>query len=66
LTLLLPVATASVERVFSAMKVVKSNLCNKMGGKWLNDRLVTYIERNVLLTISNDVILAHFQYSLRF
>jgi hypothetical protein len=31
LTLLLLVATASVERVFSAMKVVKSNLCNKMG-----------------------------------
>jgi predicted transcriptional regulator len=26
-----------------------------------NDRLVTYIERDVLLTINNDVILAHFQ-----
>jgi hypothetical protein len=61
LALLLPVATASVERVFSAMKVVKSNLCNKMGDEWLNDRLVTYIERDVLLTINNDVILAHFQ-----
>ncbi|AES86815.1 hypothetical protein MTR_4g015110 [Medicago truncatula] len=43
LTLLLPVAIASVERVFSDMKVVKSNLCNKMGDQWLNDRLVTYI-----------------------
>jgi len=31
LTLLLPVTTTSVEHVFSAMKVVKSNLCNKMG-----------------------------------
>jgi hypothetical protein len=61
LALLLPVATASVERVFSAMKVVKSNLCNKIGDEWLNDRLVTYIERDVLLTINNDVILAHFQ-----
>jgi hypothetical protein len=61
LTLLLSVATASVERVFSAMKVVKSSLCNKMGDQWLNDRLVTYIERDVLLTISNDVVLAHFQ-----
>jgi len=30
LALLLPVATASVERVFSDMKVVKSNQCNKM------------------------------------
>jgi len=31
LALFLPVATASVKRVFSAIKVVKSNLCNKMG-----------------------------------
>jgi hypothetical protein len=46
------VATASVERVFLAMKVGKSNLCNKMGNQWLRD---------VLLTISNDVILSHFQ-----
>jgi len=33
LALLLPVATASVERIFSAMKVVESNLCNKMDDK---------------------------------
>ena len=43
LTLLLPIATAtaSVEHVFSGMKVVKSNLCSKMDDQWLNDRLVT-------------------------
>jgi len=45
LALLLPVATASVKRVFSPMKVVKSNLCNKMYDQCLNDRIVTYIER---------------------
>jgi len=28
---------SSVEHVFSAMKVVKSNLCNKMSDQWLND-----------------------------
>ena len=61
MTLLLPVARASVEHVFSVMKVVKSNICNKMGNQWINELLVTYIERNVLLTISNDVILSHFQ-----
>jgi len=61
LALLLPVATASVERVFSTIKVVKSNLCNKMGDQWLNDRLVTYIERDFLLTINNDIFLSHFQ-----
>ena len=61
LALLLLVATANVERVFSAMKVVKSKLSNKTNDQWLNDRLVTYIERDVLLRISNAVILAHFQ-----
>ena len=61
LVLLLPVATASVECVFSAMKVVKSKLSNKMDDQWLNDRLVTYIEIDVLLTISIVVILARFQ-----
>ena len=43
LTLILPVATASVERVFSAMNVVKSRLRNKMRDQWMNDLLVTYI-----------------------
>jgi len=43
LALLLPVATASIERVFSEIKVVKSNLCNKMGDQWLNICLITYI-----------------------
>ncbi|AES77487.1 hypothetical protein MTR_7g011160 [Medicago truncatula] len=46
---------------FSDMKVVKSNLHNKMDDQWLNDRLVAYIESDFLLTISNDVILGHFQ-----
>jgi len=43
------------------MKYVKTRLINKMGDQWLNNCLVTYIERDVLKTISNDVILAHFQ-----
>jgi len=41
LALLLLVATASVEHVFSDMKVV--NLCNKMSDQWLDVCLVTYI-----------------------
>ncbi|XP_022889258.1 zinc finger MYM-type protein 1-like [Olea europaea var. sylvestris] len=39
LALILPVATASVERVFSAMNLIKSDLRNKMGDIWLNDNL---------------------------
>ncbi|GAV78766.1 Dimer_Tnp_hAT domain-containing protein [Cephalotus follicularis] len=35
--LILPVATATVERVFSAMKIVKNRLRNRMGDEWMND-----------------------------
>jgi hypothetical protein len=47
LALLLLVATATVERAFSAMKVVKTELRNKMTNGWLNDLMVCYIEREI-------------------
>lgn len=37
LVLLLPVATATVARVFSAMKIIKNRLRNKMSDEWIND-----------------------------
>ncbi|XP_025630197.1 uncharacterized protein [Arachis hypogaea] len=40
LALILPVATASVERTFSTMNIIKSRLRNRMGDEWLNDCLV--------------------------
>ncbi|XP_042453523.1 uncharacterized protein LOC122038038 [Zingiber officinale] len=40
MTLVLPVATASVEIVFSAMKMIKTDLRNRMGDEWMNDSLV--------------------------
>ncbi|XP_039123378.1 uncharacterized protein LOC120259998 [Dioscorea cayenensis subsp. rotundata] len=57
LALVLPVATASVERMFSAMNIVKADLRNKMGDEWMNDSLVVYIEREVFATIDNEAIL---------
>jgi hypothetical protein len=42
------------------MNLVKGTLCNKMSDQWLNDRLVTYIERDIFVTIDKDIILAHF------
>ncbi|XP_028091367.1 uncharacterized protein LOC114291705 [Camellia sinensis] len=45
LTLILPIATAIVERVFLAMNIVKNRLRNQMGDKWMNDSLVVYFER---------------------
>ena len=43
LVLLLPVATISVERVFSAIVLVKTKLKNKMGESLLDDCLLTFI-----------------------
>ncbi|XP_028091965.1 uncharacterized protein LOC114292255 [Camellia sinensis] len=47
LALILPVATATVERVFSAMNIVKNWLRNRTGDEWMNDSLIVYIERAV-------------------
>ena len=47
LVLPLPVATATVERVFSAMVIVKTKLRNKMGDSLFDDYcLVILIERS--------------------
>lgn len=48
LALALLVATTSVERAFSTMNFVKSQLCNKVSDEWLNDLLVTFIKKDVL------------------
>ena len=61
LVLVLPVATATVERAFSAMNIVKTDLRNKMGDDFLTDCLVCYIEKDVFRSIDNEVIIQHFQ-----
>ena len=61
LVLILHVATTSVERVFSAMNHVKNKLTNNMGEQYLNDCLVTYIEREFFLQVSDDAVINRFQ-----
>ncbi|XP_016496605.2 uncharacterized protein LOC107815518 [Nicotiana tabacum] len=61
LTLILPVATATVERAFSSMKQIKNEERNSMGDQYLNDCLICYIERDVFTNVSNDVIIDRFQ-----
>ncbi|EEC80664.1 hypothetical protein OsI_23069 [Oryza sativa Indica Group] len=45
LVLVLPVATATVERCFSAMKIVKSELRNRMSDDYLSHSLIRYVEK---------------------
>lgn len=61
LALTLPVATATVERVFSAMNIIKTDLRNRMGNPFLNDCLVCYVEKNIFKTLADEDILHYFQ-----
>ena len=61
LVLTFPVATAIVERSFSAMKYIKNELRNRMGDQWINDCLIVYIERDVACSIDNETIMQLFQ-----
>jgi hypothetical protein len=61
LSLLLLVATVTVEIVFSIMHIVKSRLRNRMRDKWMNDNLVVYIEKDIFDKIDNEAIMKRFQ-----
>ncbi|XP_074378278.1 uncharacterized protein LOC141719800 [Apium graveolens] len=61
LSLILPVATATVERCFSAMKLVKSDLRNRIGDDFLNDCLISAIEKEALAEVTNEDIIDRFQ-----
>ncbi|XP_071911753.1 uncharacterized protein [Coffea arabica] len=60
LVLTLPVSTATTERAFSIMKIIKTNLRNKMEDNFLNDCLTVYIEKEVAEKFSSDSIIDEF------
>jgi hypothetical protein len=61
LILILPVATASVERIFSAMSIIKTDLRSKMGDEWLNDLMICYCEKEIFRLIDIEKIKKRFQ-----
>lgn len=60
LVLVLPVATASVKKVFSVINYVKNELRNKIGDQYLNDCLVTFFEREFFLQVKDKDIINRF------
>jgi len=60
LVLILPVATASVERAFSAMNSVKNKSRNRLSDNVLDAILCTYIEREIFSKVNEDDILETF------
>ena len=61
LVLILLVATTTVERTFSTMNIIKNRLRNQIGDQWMNDCLVTYIEKNIFKIIKCEEIMQRFQ-----
>ena len=61
LALILLVITATVERAFSTMNIIKNRLCNQIRDQWMNDCLVTYIEKDIFKTIKCEEIMQLFQ-----
>ncbi|GKE10557.1 zinc finger MYM-type protein 1-like protein [Tanacetum coccineum] len=61
LALVLPVATTIVERCFSTMKLIKSDLRNRMGDRFLNHALVCSIEKEIFINVKNEDVMKRFQ-----
>uniref|UniRef100_A0A0D3CE59 TTF-type domain-containing protein n=1 Tax=Brassica oleracea var. oleracea TaxID=109376 RepID=A0A0D3CE59_BRAOL len=61
LVLTLLVATASVKRCFSAMKLVKTAARNRIGDQFLSDCMVCFIEKELFDSVSNEKVVERFQ-----
>ncbi|XP_020253916.1 uncharacterized protein LOC109830977 [Asparagus officinalis] len=61
LVLTLPVSTATAERSFSAMNIVKTRLRSKMEDAFLSDALMVFIEREIAKSLSIDDIIEDFK-----
>nr|GEV76733.1 zinc finger MYM-type protein 1-like [Tanacetum cinerariifolium] len=61
LALILPVATASVERCFSVMKIIKSDLRNRIGLEFLNFCVICGVEREALANVNDEDVMNRFQ-----
>ncbi|XP_071700081.1 uncharacterized protein [Rutidosis leptorrhynchoides] len=60
LALVLPVATATVERCFSSMKIIKSNLRNRIGEEFLNACVICAVEREALVEVKDEDVMERF------
>ena len=60
LVLVLPIATASVERCFLAIKIVNTILRNRIGDEFMNDCIVCLMEHGFVATIPYDDVIMPF------
>jgi hypothetical protein len=56
-----PVSTATTERAFSTMNIIKTRLRNKIEDEFLTDSLMLYIEKEIAASLSTDSIIDDFR-----
>ena len=61
LAVILLISITFMERVFSAMKIVKTRLRNRIGDQFSADCLVTNIKKDIFNYIDNETIIHCFQ-----
>ena len=61
LALVLPVATATVKRCCSAMKIVKTSLRNRICDAFLNGCVICAVEKEILAHVTNEYVMNRFQ-----
>ncbi|KAK4605151.1 hypothetical protein RGQ29_013284 [Quercus rubra] len=64
LVLTLPISTATTERAFSAMKLLKTRLRNRMEDEFLADNMIVYIEKEIAGNFTIEMIMDEF-YSMK-
>jgi hypothetical protein len=60
LVLILPIATSSVKRCFSTMKIVKTILRNRIGDEFMNDCIICFVEQAFLAAIPIEEVIDRF------
>ena len=64
LVLTLPVSTATTERAFSDMKLLKTRLRNRMEDEILADNMIVYVEKEIAGNFTTEMIMDEF-YSMK-
>ena len=64
LVLTLPVSTATIEQAFSAIKLLKTRLRNRMKDEFLADNIIVYIEKEIAGNFTIEMIMDEF-YSMK-
>jgi transposase len=59
--LIFSISTATIEQVFSVMKIVKTRLCNIIEDEFLTDSLMLYVKREIAATFSTYSIIDDFR-----